>query len=204
MNYIPFTYLIGWSSKNIWYYGSRTKPKCNPTDLWTIYFTSSKYVKQFRKEYGEPDIIEVRKTFLTRDDALNWEHKVLKRMGVIFDSKWLNKSDNKTYNRKGVKFTEDQKLNLKGRIPWNKGIKRSDAGVEKMRQTKKGKNIGKDNPNFGNKWSKEKRIEWSKRQTGTGNHFAARHHNEETKKKMSDFRKQYWQNKRNELILTEG
>lgn len=54
---IPYTYLIGWSNQNKWYYGVRTAKNCHPGDLWTTYFTSSKYVKQFITQYGEPDII---------------------------------------------------------------------------------------------------------------------------------------------------
>ena len=74
--YIPFTYLIGWSKHNIWYYGVRVKPGTTPADLWTTYFTSSKLVKQIRKDVGEPDVIQVRKTFKTKTGALLWEHNV--------------------------------------------------------------------------------------------------------------------------------
>ena len=63
MTNIPYTYLIGWSKLNKYYYGVRYAKNCHPSDLWTKYFTSSKYVKQFREENGEPDIIEIRKTF---------------------------------------------------------------------------------------------------------------------------------------------
>ena len=62
---IPFTYLIGWTSHNLWYYGVRFAKGCNPRDLWTTYFTSSEKVKQTRQELGEPDVIEVRKIFQT-------------------------------------------------------------------------------------------------------------------------------------------
>lgn len=77
---IPFTYLIGWSKTKIFYYGVRYANKCNPTDLWTIYFTSSKHVKKYRQEHGEPDIIQIRKTFNDSSSALTWEAKVLKRL----------------------------------------------------------------------------------------------------------------------------
>ncbi len=61
--YIPYTYIIGWSLYNKYYYGVRYAKNCNPNDLWKTYFTSSKYVKEFRNNHGEPDIIQVRKTF---------------------------------------------------------------------------------------------------------------------------------------------
>lgn len=39
--YTPYTYLIGWSKHNIWYYGKRTAKNCHPNDFWVTYFTSS-------------------------------------------------------------------------------------------------------------------------------------------------------------------
>jgi len=54
---------------------------CHPDDLWTIYFTSSKQVKVFREEHGEPDVIEVRQVFNDSLQAREWEH----------DERWLNK-----------------------------------------------------------------------------------------------------------------
>ena len=65
--YTPYTYLIGWSHLNTYYYGVRfannNKDIANPDELWVTYFTSSKYVSEFRELNGEPDIVEVRKTF---------------------------------------------------------------------------------------------------------------------------------------------
>ena len=90
--YIPYTYLIGWSEHNIWYYGVRYAKQCNPSDLWNPYKTSSKYVKQFIIEHGDPDIIQIRKTFKTSKQAREWETKVLKRMNVLKTDKWLNKN----------------------------------------------------------------------------------------------------------------
>ena len=94
MNNTPYTYLIGWSEHQKYYYGVRYSKDCSPEDLWNGYYTSSKYVEDFRKENGEPDIIEVRQTFGSRDDARTWEHKVLKRLNVTKKEEWLNQSDN--------------------------------------------------------------------------------------------------------------
>jgi len=93
--YLPFTYLIGWSKLNLYYYGSmsrKTKPIANPDLLWTKYFTSSKYVEKIREEYGEPDIIQVRKVFKTCETCRRWELKVLRRLKVLHSDKWLNKN----------------------------------------------------------------------------------------------------------------
>ena len=57
--YQPYTYMIGWSRLDQWYYGARYAQNCHPSDLWTTYFTSSKTVASFRELYGEPDIIRV-------------------------------------------------------------------------------------------------------------------------------------------------
>lgn len=88
--YIPYTYLVGWSTLDRWYYGVRFRPGCNPDDLWIKYFTSSKRVKLFREIHGEPDVVQVRQTFETAEEALVWEEKVLKRLKVLKDDRWLN------------------------------------------------------------------------------------------------------------------
>mgnify|MGYP000879179679 CR=1 FL=1 len=95
MDYIPYTYLIGWSHLNKWYYGVETKQKkrkANPENLWKSYFTSSKAVFKMRKIYGEPDIVKVRKVFTSDLKAMNWEQKVLRRLKVVSSKLWINKS----------------------------------------------------------------------------------------------------------------
>jgi hypothetical protein len=100
----PYTYLIGWKNHNKWYYGVRYSSKCNPDDLWKTYFTSSKQVEMFIVKFGDPDIIQVRKTFNDPKKAKLWEDNVLRRLGVSTNTKWLNiRSD--TWN--GVIITED-------------------------------------------------------------------------------------------------
>jgi hypothetical protein len=74
---IPYTYLIGWSTQNKWYYGCQYHGKSDPKDLWSHYFTSSEAVKSFREEYGEPDQILVCETFDTALEAKQWEEEVL-------------------------------------------------------------------------------------------------------------------------------
>ena len=76
--------------------GVRFARGCHPDDLWTTYFTSSKYVHQMRAEHGEPDVIEVRQTFNDSLQAREWEHKVLSRLDVIHSEKWLNKATGKS------------------------------------------------------------------------------------------------------------
>lgn len=96
--YTPYTYLIGWTTHNKWYYGVRYSESnnclyetgCHPDDLWVTYFTSSIEVKRFVEIHGSPDIIEVRRTFDTAIKAQDWEDRVLKK---LFPHKtfWLNR-----------------------------------------------------------------------------------------------------------------
>ena len=92
----PYTYLIGWTLHNKWYYGVRYAKNCHPDDLWVKYRTSGKYVTDFVTQYGDPDVVQVRKTFENVNDARGWEEKVLRRMIVIKDQKWLNKTNSRS------------------------------------------------------------------------------------------------------------
>jgi hypothetical protein len=86
----PYTYLIGWPELNTYYYGVRYSKKCNPSDFWVTYFTSSKKVKEFVIKHGEPTVIQVRKTFTDAQTARLWEERVLKKLKVSNNPKWLN------------------------------------------------------------------------------------------------------------------
>lgn len=88
---IPFTYLIGWSKYNIWYYGAKYSKNCKPQDLWTKYFTSSKHVFEFRQNNGEPDIIEIRKIFSSKEKCVLWESNVLCKIDAAKRTDFLNK-----------------------------------------------------------------------------------------------------------------
>lgn len=94
---------------NTWYYGARYACGCHPKGLWVIYFTSSKYVKKFREEHGEPDVIEIRRTFHTEKKARKWERKVLRRMKVVKSKRWLNKTDRQGPSNFGIPHSEEHK-----------------------------------------------------------------------------------------------
>ena len=89
---MPYTYLIGWSEYDRWYYGVRYAQGSTPSDLWTSYFTSSQHVKDFREKFGEPDVVKVRREFVDKKAAQDWEMKVLGRLRVLNDDRWLNKN----------------------------------------------------------------------------------------------------------------
>ena len=87
-----YTYLVGWKKYNIWYYGARWANDAHPNDLWVSYFTSSFEVGTTRQYCGEPDVIEIRKTFSNKQKCRKWEHVVLRRMKVVTHKYWLNKT----------------------------------------------------------------------------------------------------------------
>jgi len=91
---MAYTYLIGWSKLEKYYYGVRYSKFARPEELWVTYKTSSKYVKEIADEFGPPDLIQIRKIFNNKVDAINWESKVLRRMRVIENSKFINRWDN--------------------------------------------------------------------------------------------------------------
>jgi hypothetical protein len=91
--YIPFTYIIGWSEHKQFYYGAKWAKGCQPSDLWKSYFTSSKQVEEFRKENGEPDIIEIHKTFSDKNSCVLFEHNYLTKIDAKNHPLFLNKSN---------------------------------------------------------------------------------------------------------------
>ncbi|MFA6198819.1 MAG: NUMOD3 domain-containing DNA-binding protein [Bacteroidales bacterium] len=146
----PYTYLIGWSSLNKFYYGVQYGTKANPKNLWTTYFTSSKYVKEFREFYGEPDIIQVRKVFETKEKAIQWEFKIIQRMKIVSSSNWLNRSlaGQKFYNTGGFIQSEETKKKIsvatKGKNG-KKGILNPMYGKFHTEETKKKLSISHKN-----------------------------------------------------------
>lgn len=112
---MPYTYLIGWSNHKKYYYGVAYRKGCEPSDLWTKYFTSSKHVSRFRVAYGEPDVIQVRRVFKTALEARNWEIKVIRRINACQRKDFLNQHNPGGRNEKF--------LYGKGRTNWLTGTK---------------------------------------------------------------------------------
>lgn len=162
---MAYTYLIGWSKFNKFYYGVRFSKNCRPEDLWVSYFTSSKYVKSFAKQYGKPDIIQIRKTFENKNKARLWEEKVLRKMKVVEKDNWLNKSNNKSIDLKfsthygekngmfGKKHSEESKIKMKRKF--------TEEHKAKLSAAKKISYIGSGNNFYGKKHSAESRLKMS-------------------------------------------
>ena len=156
MEYLPYSYLIGWKNHNLWYYGieyGRSTKIANPSNLWTTYFTSSREVAKLRCSLGEPDVIQVRKTFSTKDDALRWEEKVLRRLAVLKKQHWINRS----YG--GTKF-------------------RNSSGIDHFF-------YGKKRPEHGKAMSGEKNPFYGRKFVGAENPFYGKQHTKSAKDAIS-------------------
>lgn len=98
-----YTYFIGWSKHNIYYYGRQTRIGCDPTKFWKSYFTSSHYVAEYRSLHGEPDIIEIRKIFGENYvKCSNWETTVLTKLNCAKSPMFLNRTNNTPAFTKGT------------------------------------------------------------------------------------------------------
>jgi len=160
----PYTYLLKCIPTNQYYYGVRWRNRLQAKqDFWIHYFTSSKKIAKLRKKYGDSAFLfEIRREFDTPNDAIIWEEKVLRRMKVLQDPKWLNG------NIRGVAFRRDAPISnetkhkmsvakrnrvvtaetcakisqLKlGSVPWNKGKiglqRHTPETIEKIRDAGK-------------------------------------------------------------------
>ncbi len=108
-----YTYHIFHRPTKRHYYGVRTKKGCSTSDLWTTYFTSSKIVADLINEHGADSFdVEVRKTFVTKEAAREWEHKVLRRLKVRKRTDWLNRSEGKLPTTQGKVFSEEYRAKL--------------------------------------------------------------------------------------------
>lgn len=202
---VPYTYYLFHQPTNTHYYGVRWCKNCNPTDLWQSYFSSSRKVKKLIEEYGAESFhFEIRKTFSNKDQAILWEEKVLRRLQVHKKPQWLNVIVSKairydTHPRLGSTLSSETKKKISIA---NRGKKRTDEDRKRMSEQRKGSNHW----NYGNKWSEE-----TKRKNSESNkawrlanpdkitmppNAKGRKHSEETKKRMADSRKRYWELRR--------
>lgn len=148
--FVPYTYLIGWTKLNRWYYGveyaNNAQRVANPRNLFNTYFTSSKLVAKMIDKHGNPDVVSIRKTFVDSVKAREWEHRALRRLHVVHDDRWLNQTDNKA-----ISFTYTEEYLAKLRKPKSKYTM-----SDKVRQANAARGLkmrGKKRPTRTNEWS---------------------------------------------------
>jgi hypothetical protein len=139
-------------------------------DLWKQYFTSSPKVQKLIEETGADSFdVEVRKIFETKEEASDWETKVLRRCKVLHDDRWINQ------NVAGyIVPTEESRKKISD---YHKNKPKSEEHKEKIRQSNLGKNKGKTATD-------EHRRKNSDSHKGEKNSMYGKHHSEETKAKI--------------------
>jgi hypothetical protein len=170
MSTIYFTYHIYHPETNKHYYGARWKEGCSPKDLWKTYFTSSKKVHNLIEEYGKDSfIVEIRKTFDSKEKCLSWEQRVLKRLKVKKNDNWLNIAIGKPtmLGKKHSVSTKEKMKKPKG--SWSE--ERKKAKSEEMKR-KISSGDHKMPTTSGHTWSTEtrekmkNRVPWNKDKSG--------------------------------------
>ena len=168
----PFTYLIGWSDVDKYYYGVKYADGCSAKDLWKSYFTSSDRVATMRESHGDPDIVQVRKEFKTKSQAIEWEHRVLRRMKVCSREDFLNQSSGKAsgnyqrlpHHRERLAELGRENKNL---VPYqfkkgHKSIRYADTSFKQSESRKKflkeNPPVGEKNSFFGKKHTEEFKV----------------------------------------------
>lgn len=87
----PYTYIITHMPSGWRYYGSRYSKHCQPTDLWTEYFTSSQKVKELIIQDGvNAFTVSIRKTFATVAECRCWESRFLHKIDARSNPMWIN------------------------------------------------------------------------------------------------------------------
>jgi hypothetical protein len=172
----PYTYLIKHRPTGQVYYGVRSANKVEPyEDLWNKYYTSSPKVQRLIEETGKDSFdVEVRRVFETKEQAVAWETKVLRRCKVLHDARWLNQ------NVAGYIIPTAE--SNKKISDFHKGKPKSELQKEKIRESNIGKNKGKIA-------TAEHRRKNSDAHKGSKNGRYGKEVSEETRQRISDAKK---------------
>lgn len=194
----PYTYFLFHIPTQKAYYGARWANDCHPNDLWRKYFTSSPIIKDLIISYGKDSFYyEIRKVFNSKEEAILWESKVLRRLKIKTNDKWLNRGYT-INNHVSLDFNQDIRDKISSKL---KGRKLPDWHIEKCRQG-----------NLGKKRTEEQRKNFSELQKAAGGYGPKKHkpesvekikekitgltRTEETKKKLSEHAKKREEEKR--------
>lgn len=124
----PFTYYVENHTTGLKYYGVRYAKGCHPSDLWQTYFTSSRVIKNLLIQYGKGDFtVKVRRTFESKEEAIEWEARVLTRIDASRSPNWINRTNGngRWFNQGGYRHTDKarrrQSISKKGNVIVNDG-----------------------------------------------------------------------------------
>jgi hypothetical protein len=174
----PYTYLIKHRPTGQVYYGVRSANKVEPQeDLWNKYYTSSPKVQRLIEETGKESFdVEVRRVFETKEQAVAWETKVLRRCKVLHDNRWINQ------NVAGYIIPTEES---------NKKISDFHSGKPKSEDQKKNMSVAqKGKPKKSTAYqTPEYRALMSKLKSGEGNGRYGKEVSEKTRQRISDAKK---------------
>ena len=127
---IPYSYHLFHMPTQKHYYGIRFCKRCEPSELWVTYFSSSIIVKQLIAEYGVGSFLaEVRRIFSNGVEATLWEHRVLTRIHAAERDDWLNRHNGGKKFRGPTHHSNKTKEKLRLKIT---GMKRKTSTKEKL------------------------------------------------------------------------
>ena len=181
----PYTYLIRHKPTNRVYYGVRTANKHEPQeDLWHHYFTSSPKVQQLVEETGQDSFdVEIRRVFETKEQAVAWETRVLRRCRVLEDARWINQ------NVAGyIVPTEESRKKI------------SDYHKGKAKSEEHKKNLSESQKRSKRPWAAKNLPKDTK---GKNNGMFGRTQSEETKKKIGEKNRIHMQGENNPMRKVE-
>lgn len=174
---MSYIYAIGWTELNAWYLGARWKKGCDPTDLWSTYFTSSDHVSRLRDEFGEPDVFEIIATG-DEETVRELEAEIISHFRLHRHPRWLNRNTGKgKYSTAPHSATARAKMSAakKGCVPHNKGKPHSEKSKALMRANRK--------PHV---FSEERLAKMSAAMTGEKHPRYGKPVSEETRRKISE------------------
>ena len=174
----PYTYLIRHKPTNRVYYGVRAANRVNPKqDLWHHYFTSSAKVQQLIEDTGRDSFeVEIRRVFETKEQAVSWETRVLRRCRVLHNDRWINQ------NVAGyIVPTEESRKKIS---EYHKGRAKSEEHRKNLSESQK----GKQKKNSKNQ-TPEYRALMSKLKSGSNNPMYGKGCTEERARKIGEANK---------------
>lgn len=159
------------NSKEKYYYGFRKSIK-HP--LQDNYWSSSKYVKEAISKYGLDYFKKkVIKIFNVAEDAIGHESFLHKRLNVDKNPLFFNKCKSTIWGFRatGLILSGKSYEEIHGAEKAKELKKQRSNDMKKWRANNPESVLGSNNPNYGNKWSDEKKAEFALKRQGT-NHPA--------------------------------